>query len=121
MRLFQHQDRALSRFRQSAAGRCAALLIGQPRRAVPIKPLLPFEERLSRDPDQRAKIARRQPGALPHIEQQEPVLRGHTAVWSCGRFVRRVRRPGFITHLDLLCAVLTAIKEDDLAHYFHIK
>lgn len=110
MRLFQHQDRPLGRLRESATRRRAALLIGQPRGPVAIKPLLPFEQRLPGNPDQRPKIPGRQPGPLPHVEQQEPVLWGYTPLRACRRFVRRAWRPWFITHLDLLCAVYTATR-----------
>jgi hypothetical protein len=46
---------------------------------MPIEPMLPIKQRVPRDADDRAKLARRQPRPLPQIEQQHSFLRRQRA------------------------------------------
>ena len=83
MRLLQEQDRPLRQLWQPAPLGSAPRMLGQPRRAVLGKLLLPGIQRVLRDPHQGSKIPRRQPAPLPTVQDQQPLCRRE---WRPGLF-----------------------------------
>ena len=73
--LFEHHDRPTTHFREAAAPPCTTLSIGEARRAFRLEARPPFVERGHRNLDHLGELARRELGADPRVEDQQPLLR----------------------------------------------
>jgi hypothetical protein len=120
MRLLQHQDGALRRFGHPTAARGTTHLIGQARRAQPIKPFLPIEERVTEIPTSAPKSRAVRPERC-HMPS--------SSTRSSGRRLRRFSSAGFAGRSVVVVSSVIALPpggvcrkvEGELVHQFHIK
>ena len=75
MTLLEQQDRAPGELRQAAAGAGALVGLQQTRRPEFLEPLLPGEEGVLGEADQRGEIAGGQAAPDPAVEDEEALLR----------------------------------------------